>query len=108
RNVVLMGMGEPLHNYDNVMAALAVISDSRAFGISPSRITVNTVGVIPGIRRMAAERQPYRLGVSLHGASEDERRGLVPAGRRWPLADLLDVCRSYGERTGRKIFFAWT
>ncbi len=108
RNVVLMGMGEPLHNYDHVMTALDIVSDSRAFGIAPSRITVNTVGIVPGILRMAAERRPYCLGVSLHGSREEERRLLVPVDRRWPLGDLLDACRRYQAETGRRIFFAWT
>src|SRR5690606_580 len=108
RNVVLMGMGEPLHNYDAVMQALAVVSDPHGFGISPTRITVNTVGLVPGILRMAAERRPYSLGVSLHGSTEAERAALVPVSRRWSLADVLDACRAYCVETGRRIFFAWT
>lgn len=107
-NIVLMGMGEPLHNYDAVMQALAVVSDPHGFGISPTRITVNTVGLVPGILRMAAERRPYSLGVSLHGSTEAERAALVPVSRRWPLADVLDACRAYCAETGRRIFFAWT
>ena len=108
RNLVLMGMGEPLHNYDAVIAALAIISDRRGINIGPARITISTVGVIPGILRLARERQPYGLAVSLHGASEEERAALVPVSRRWPLPDLIAACREYGRLTARRIFFEWT
>jgi len=108
RNLVLMGMGEPLHNYDAVMAALEIIADRRGINIGPARITISTVGVVPGILRLAEEERPYRLAVSLHGASEQERSALVPASRRWPLAELIAACRQYARRTGRRIFFEWT
>lgn len=108
RNLVLMGMGEPLHNYDHVMTTLEIITDSHGLAIGPSRITVNTVGVVPGIRRMADERRPYHLGVSLHGSTEDERRRLVPVSARWPLADVIEACRYYADTTGRRVFFGWT
>lgn len=108
RNLVLMGMGEPLHNYDSVMAALEIISDRGGLNIGPGRITISTVGVVPGILRLAAERRPYHLAVSLHGATEAERAALVPAGRRWPLAELMAACRIYFTQTGRRIFFEWT
>jgi 23S rRNA (adenine2503-C2)-methyltransferase len=108
RNLVLMGMGEPLHNYDAVMAALEILTDRRGINIGPSRVTISTVGVVPGILRLAAEQRPYGLAVSLHGASEEERSALVPASRRWPLAELIAACREYGRVTGRRIFFEWT
>ena len=108
RNLVLMGMGEPLHNYDAVMTALEIIADRRGINIAPSHITISTVGVIPGILRLADERQPYHLAVSLHGATESDRAALVPVSRRWPLAELIAACRTYAERTRRRIFFEWT
>lgn len=108
RNLVLMGMGEPLHNYDNVMKALGIISDCRGANIGPSKISISTVGVVPGILRMAEENSPYNLAVSLHGSTEAERAALIPANQRWPLSDLLSACRTYSEKTDRKIFFAWT
>lgn len=108
RNLVLMGMGEPLHNYEAVMAALRIITDTRGLNIGPSRISVSTVGVVPGIIRFADERQPYNLAVSLHGATEEERAALVPVSRRWPLADVLDACRYYQRMMQRRIFFGWT
>ena len=108
RNLVLMGMGEPLHNYDAVLTALEIISDTRGINIGPARITISTVGVVPGILRLAEEKRGYGLAVSLHGATDAERSALVPAGRRWPLDELIAACRTYCARTGRKIFFEWT
>ena len=108
RNLVLMGMGEPLHNYDAVMTALEIISDRGGLNIGPARITISTVGVVPGILRLATEQRPYHLAVSLHGATEAERAALVPASRRWPLAELMEACRTYFAQTGRRIFFEWT
>ena len=108
RNLVFMGMGEPLHNYDHLMTALDILTDTRGLNLGPARMTVSTVGVVPGILRLARERRPYRLAVSLHGASEAERAALVPASRRWPLGKLLDACRFYVQQTGRRIFFEWT
>jgi 23S rRNA (adenine2503-C2)-methyltransferase len=108
RNLVLMGMGEPLHNYEAVMTALEIISDTRGINLGPSRITISTVGVMPGILRLAREKQPYSLAVSLHAATQEERAALVPSARRWPLDELMDACREYGRLTGRRIFFEWT
>jgi 23S rRNA (adenine2503-C2)-methyltransferase len=108
RNVVLMGMGEPLHNYDHVMTALSILAHPHGLALGPARITVNTVGVVPAILRMAEERQPYHLGVSLHGSTEEERARLVPVSARWPLSDLIEACRTYGSVTGRRVFFSWT
>jgi 23S rRNA (adenine2503-C2)-methyltransferase len=108
RNLVLMGMGEPLHNYDAVMTALEIITDPRGLGLAPSRVTISTVGVTPGILRLAEEARPYCLAVSLHDATEAGRSALAPASRRWPLEELLAACRAYGRLTGRRIFFEWT
>ncbi len=108
RNLVLMGMGEPLHNYDAVMTALEIISDRGGLNIGPGRITLSTVGVVPGILRLAAERRPYHLAISLHGATEAERSALVPVSQRWPLAELMAACRTYFAQTQRRIFFEWT
>lgn len=108
RNLVLMGMGEPLHNYDCVMKALGIISDTRGVNLGPSKISISTVGVVPGIRRMIDERSPYNLAVSLHGSTDEERAALIPANQRWPLSELIAACRAYSETMDRKIFFAWT
>ncbi|MDD5349649.1 MAG: 23S rRNA (adenine(2503)-C(2))-methyltransferase RlmN [Chthoniobacteraceae bacterium] len=108
RNLVLMGMGEPLHNYDAVMTALEILTDRRGTNIGPAHVTLSTVGVIPGILRLARENSPYALALSLHAATDAERRVLIPASRRWPLADLLGACRTYCHATGRRIFIEWT
>ena len=108
RNMVLMGMGEPLNNYDSVMRALESLSDVRGAGIGPTRISISTVGIIPAILRLAEERQPYCLAVSLHGSTEEERSALVPASKKWPLAELIATCRNYCDLTGKRVFFEWT
>ncbi len=108
RNVVLMGMGEPLHNYDAVMQAAAILHDGNGLGLAADRITVSTVGVVPGILRLAQEQRPMHLAVSLHAATQAERAALVPAARKWPLDELMAACRAYSETTGRRIFYEWT
>lgn len=108
RNIVLMGMGEPLHNYDAVMQAVDILRDPNGFSLGARKITLSTVGVVPGILRLAAEKRPIHLAVSLHGATQEERAALVPAARRWPLEELMDACRHYTQTLGRRIFFEWT
>lgn len=108
RNLVLMGMGEPLHNYDAVMTALDILSDTRGVNIGPSKMTISTVGVVPGIRRLADENRPYLLALSLHAANDERRTSLIPVNKRWPLSDLLDACRHYNQATGKRLFIEWT
>jgi 23S rRNA (adenine2503-C2)-methyltransferase len=108
RNVVFMGMGEPLHNYDAVMRAADILRDPGGLGLAADRITLSTVGVVPGIRRMADEASPIHLAVSLHAATQEERAALVPVARRWPLDQLMDACGHYCSLLRRRIFFEWT
>jgi len=108
RNIVLMGMGEPLHNYDPVMRAMDVVSTPGGAGVGANFIAISTVGYVPHILRMAEEASPYRLAVSLHGSTEAERSSLVPVSRKWDLETLMETCRTYSRQTGRKIFFEWT
>ena len=108
RNIVLMGMGEPLHNYDSVMRAMDIVSAPGGAGIGAPHIAISTVGYVPHILRMAEEKRPYRLAVSLHGSTEEERAALVPASKKWNLELLIETCRNYCEQTGQKIFFEWT
>jgi 23S rRNA (adenine2503-C2)-methyltransferase len=107
RNIVLMGMGEPLHNYEATMAAIDILTDPKGLAIGPRFITLSTVGVAPGIRRLADENRPIRLAVSLHGATDAERGALVPINRRWPLAELIEACHYYTEKSGRRLFFEY-
>jgi 23S rRNA (adenine2503-C2)-methyltransferase len=108
RNVVLMGMGEPLHNYDAVMKAVDILRDPSGLALGAKKITLSTVGVVPGIRRMADEARPIYLAVSLHAATQAERLALVPVAKRWPLDELMDACRYYVRTRGGHIFFEWT
>ena len=107
RNIVLMGMGEPLHNYDNTMHALDIITSDTGLAIAPRHITLSTVGLPPAIRRMADEGRRVNLAVSLHGATDSQRQTLVPPAKKWPLAELLAACRYYTAVLGRRIFFEW-
>jgi len=107
RNVVLMGMGEPLHNYEAVMHAVDILRDPGGPAIGAKRITLSTVGVVPGIVRMADEARPIQLAVSLHAATQAERAALVPVAARWPLDALMDACRYYVQKQQRRIFFEW-
>jgi 23S rRNA (adenine2503-C2)-methyltransferase len=108
RNIVLMGMGEPLHNYDAVIKATEILRDPAGLALGAKRITLSTVGVVPGIIRLADERQPIHLAVSLHAATQEHRAAIVPVAKKWPLAMLMDACRYYVEKMGRRIFFEWT
>ncbi|WP_420630782.1 23S rRNA (adenine(2503)-C(2))-methyltransferase RlmN [Candidatus Leptofilum sp.] len=108
RNIVFMGMGEPLHNYNQTMAAIDILLHHKGLAIAPKHITVSTVGVVPGILRLAEEKRPFRLAVSLHGASDEDRQKLVPPARRWPLAELIAACHTYTQALNRHILFEWT
>ncbi len=108
RNIVLMGMGEPLHNYDAVMHAIEILRDPNGLALAGERITLSTVGVVPGILRLAREKPPLHLAVSLHAATQAERAALVPAAKKWTLDELMAACRTYSEATGRRIFYEWT
>jgi 23S rRNA (adenine2503-C2)-methyltransferase len=106
-NIVMMGMGEPLHNYDNTLAAVDRLTDPAGFNLGARKITISTVGLIPAIRRYADEQRQTPLAVSLHAATDDERSRLLPVNRRWPIADLMDACRYYIAKTGRRMTFEW-
>ncbi|MEZ5278522.1 MAG: 23S rRNA (adenine(2503)-C(2))-methyltransferase RlmN [Opitutaceae bacterium] len=108
RNLVLMGQGEPLHNYDAVMQVVDEVIQEKGLALAADRVTLSTVGLVPGIRRLADEGRPMSLAVSLHAATDEERRALIPVARRWPLAELMDACRYFTRSTGREIFFEWT
>ena len=104
-NVVFMGMGEPLANYGPTWAAVERLHDE--LGLSARHLTVSTVGLVPGIRRLAGEGLPVNLAVSLHAANDALRDELVPINRRWPLSVLMDACRAWVEAKGRRLSFEW-
>jgi 23S rRNA (adenine2503-C2)-methyltransferase len=104
-NVVFMGMGEPLANYDNTWDAVHRLHDD--LGLSARRITVSTVGVVPGMRRLADEDLPVTLAVSLHAPTDEERDELVPLNRRYPIAEVLDAAADYAGAKGRRVTFEY-
>ena len=104
-NVVFMGMGEPLANFDATWAAIHRLHDDAEFGAR--HLTVSTVGIVPGIRRLAHEDLPVNLAVSLHAADDALRDELVPINRRYPLSELIEACHEYAEATHRRISFEW-
>lgn len=104
-NVVFMGMGEPLANYDNSWASVERIQGD--LGISARGLTLSTVGIVPGIRRLATEALPVNLAVSLHAADDGLRDQLVPINRRYPLSQLMDACAGYLQAKGRRLSFEW-
>jgi 23S rRNA (adenine2503-C2)-methyltransferase len=106
-NVVLMGMGEPLHNYDATLQAIARLNDKNGLNIGQRHITLSTVGLPLAIRRFADEGLQVTLAISLHAATDAERNRLLPINKRWPLADLMDAIRHYIQRTGRRVSFEW-
>lgn len=106
-NIVVMGMGEPFHNYDNTLAAIDRLNDQRGFGLGARRFTISTVGLIPMIQRFAEEKRQVNLAVSLHAANDELRSSLLPVNKKYPLSDLIPTCREYVEITGRRITFEW-
>jgi 23S rRNA (adenine2503-C2)-methyltransferase len=104
RGVVFMGMGEPFLNYDNVIRAARIFADPSGAAISGRAITISTSGVVPAIRRYTAERHPYRLAISLTGATRARRRSLMPAAEKtWPIDELIDAAREHAEVTGDRV-----
>ncbi len=107
-NFVLMGMGEPLLNYENTIAAVRRLLDPRGAGFPPRRVTLSTAGIPPGIRRLADDDLRINLAVSLHAATDALRSRLMPINRRYPLDALFAALREYAERTGKRVMFEWT
>ncbi len=106
-NFVLMGMGEPLLNYDNTLDALRRVCDPRGMGFVERRITLSTVGIVPGILRLAAESLRINLAVSLHAATDAVRGTILPINRRYPLNELCGALKAYTEATQRRVMLEW-
>lgn len=106
-NIVLMGQGEPLLNYQPVMAALRILLDPHAVGISPKHATLSTSGILPGIERMGAEKARPKLAISLNASSNEQRDKIMPINRKYPLEQLMAACRRYPLRTWEKLTFEY-
>ncbi|MBE6597974.1 MAG: 23S rRNA (adenine(2503)-C(2))-methyltransferase RlmN [Ruminococcaceae bacterium] len=106
--IVMMGIGEPLDNYDNVIRFLHLVSDEKGLGIGLRHISLSTCGVVPGIYALAKEGLPVTLSVSLHASRDDVRSELMPINRKYPIAELLAACRHYFNETGRRVSFEYT
>lgn len=106
-NVVLMGMGEPFHNYEATMQAIDRLNDPNGFNLGARRFTISTVGLVPMIRRFADEKRQVNLAISLHAANDEQRSAMLPVNRKYPVKELIAACREYVEKTGRRITFEW-
>ena len=106
-NIVLMGMGEPLHNYDAVMKALRMLADEHGLSVNPRRVTLSTVGVLPALERLATEPLMPNLAISLHATTEEQRDLLVPINRKYGLKELLDACRRFPIKRRERITFEY-
>lgn len=106
-NVVLMGQGEPLLNYEAVMAALRILLDPGGMGISPKHVTLSTSGIVPGIERMALEKARPKLAISLNASSDEQRDKIMPINRKYPLEKLLEACERYPLRTWEHLTFEY-
>jgi 23S rRNA (adenine2503-C2)-methyltransferase len=106
-NIVLMGMGEPLHNYDNVMKAIRILHDEEGLNLPMSRITLSTAGLLPGLERLAEEPMIPNLAISLTGATNSKRDQLMPINRKYPIEQLLDVVRRFPLKHRQRVTFEY-
>ena len=107
-NVVVMGSGEPLDNYDNILRFIELLTDENGLHISQRNLTISTCGIVPNIRRLAEERLQLTLALSLHASSQEKRQELMPIANRYGLEEVLDACRYYFDQTGRRITFEYS
>ncbi|MDO8716867.1 MAG: 23S rRNA (adenine(2503)-C(2))-methyltransferase RlmN [Dehalococcoidales bacterium] len=106
-NVVFMGMGEPLANYNNVRQAIAMLNSPKGLGLGIHQITLSTSGLVPQIRQLTEEGLQYQLAISLHAANDELRNQLVPINKKYPLEQLVAACKEYGSKTGRNVFIEY-
>jgi 23S rRNA (adenine2503-C2)-methyltransferase len=106
-NIVLMGMGEPLHNYDATMKALRILADEDGLAVHPRRVTLSTVGLVPALERLALEPMMPNLAISLHATTDEQRSRLVPVNRKYHLIDLIEACRRLPLPRRRRITFEY-
>ena len=106
-NIVLMGMGEPLHNYDNVLQALRILNSNDGFNLGARHMTISTVGVVPAIRKLSLEPLQVNLAISLHAPTDELRGQTMPINRKYPLEELFSACKDYIAETGRQVTFEY-
>lgn len=106
-NIVLMGMGEPLHNYDNVLQALRILNSAAGFNLGARHMTVSTVGLVPAIRKLSQEQLQVNLAISLHAPTDELRSQTMPINRKYPLHELLAACKDYIAATKRQVTFEY-
>jgi len=106
-NIVVMGMGEPFHNYKNTMAAIDRLNDPNGYNFGARRFTISTSGLVPAIRQFASEKRQVNLAVSLHASENDLRQSMMPVNKKYDIEELMQACRYYVETTGRRITFEW-
>jgi 23S rRNA (adenine2503-C2)-methyltransferase len=106
-NIVFMGIGEPLDNYDELLKAIRIINSSEGIGVAARRITISTCGLIPQIRRLMGEKLQIELAISLHGYDNASRQALMPISKKYPFTELITVCREYVRNTKRQITFEY-
>ncbi len=107
-NVVVMGTGEPMDNYDNLLRFLRLLTDESGLHISARNVTVSTCGIVPNMRRLAKEHLQITLALSLHATTDEKRRQLMPIANKYSIAELMDACKYYFEQTGRRITFEYS
>lgn len=107
-NIVIMGSGEPMDNYDNVVRFIRLISHDQGLNISQRNITVSTCGIVPGIRRLAKEGLSVTLALSLHAPNDEVRKTLMPIANKYRIQEILDACQEYFEETGRRLTFEYS
>src|SRR5690349_18839300 len=106
-NIVLMGMGEPLHNYDNVLRALRILNSPDGFNLGARHMTVSTVGLVPAIRKLSQEQLQVNLAISLHAPTDELRAKTMPVNRKYPIAELIAACQDYIAATHRQVTFEY-
>jgi len=106
-NVVVMGMGEPFHNFEAALAAIDRLSDPEGMNLGARRFTISTVGLVPAIRKFAVRKSQINLAVSLHAANDELRSSMLPINKKYPLTELMEACREYIALTHRRISFEW-
>jgi 23S rRNA (adenine2503-C2)-methyltransferase len=106
-NIVLMGMGEPLHNYDATMKALRILNDEQGLSVGPRRVTLSTVGLVPMLDKLAQEELMPNLAISLHATTEEQRAAIVPPTKKYSLHDILEACRRFPLKKRSRITFEY-